>query len=120
MATVQATIGKATERYRSVAIPVAWLGMVSGDVGAPVELPVFSDRTVQVNGTLGAGGSIVVEGSIDGVEYLTLNDPQGLPLEITTKKVETIMEIVKFIRPRVAAGDGTTLVDVHILMVGAV
>lgn len=86
------------------------------DVGAPIEMPGSADRTVQVTGTLGTGGTVVIEGSLDGSTYHTLTDPQGNPLSINSLKVETIMEIVRFIRPRVTAGDGTTSLTVRILM----
>lgn len=87
-----------------------WTGLTQAttDDGAPVELPSYPDRSVQVTGTLGAGGSLRIEGSIDGTNYAVLTDPQGNDLNITTLKIESIMEVVRFIRPRITAGDGTT------------
>ena len=86
------------------------------DVGAPIEMPGAADRSVQITGTLGTGGSIRIEGSMDGVTYHTLNDPQGSALDINSLKIETIMEVVRYIRPRITAGDGTTSLTCRILM----
>jgi hypothetical protein len=92
-----------------------WLALANGDQGSAVELVNFADRTVQVTGTFGAGGSLTVEGSLDGVTYGPLTDPQGNNLVFTSGKLETISEVVRFIRPRVTAGDGTTALNVYLL-----
>lgn len=86
------------------------------DVGSPIEMPGSADRSVQVSGTFGTGGSVRIEGSMDGVTYATLTDPQGNALDVTTAKIETIMEICRYIRPRVTAGDGATSLTVQILI----
>ena len=87
---------------------VQWTGLLNGDDGGPAELPGYADRTVQVTGTFGAGGTIVIEGSVDGINYVTLTDPQGNALSKTAAFLEAISEAVRYIRPRVTAGDGTT------------
>lgn len=105
--------------WRGVAL-VSWSGLTfaSTDDGDPVELCAYADRSVQVTGTFGAGGSVRIEGSMDGSTYHVLTDPQGNALDITTAKVETITEVCRFIRPRVTAGDGTTDLAVRILFRG--
>lgn len=96
----------------------SWTPMTfsGSDVGLPIEMPGSADRSVQVTGTLGTGGSVRIEGSMDGVTYAVLTDPQGNALDINSLKIETIMEVVRYIRPRVTAGDGTTSLTVQILM----
>ena len=94
---------------------VEWAALANGDDGAPAELVNFADRTVQVAGTFGAGGSVTIEGSLDGVTYAALTDPQGNALTFTSARLETISEVVRYIRPRVTAGDGTTALTVRIL-----
>lgn len=89
-------------------VKVVWAACANGDSGDPVSLIQFSDRSVQVSGTLGAGGTMVIEGSNDGTTYYTLNDTFGNPLSITALGLKGIAEIVAYIRPRVTAGDGTT------------
>lgn len=96
-----------------------WADMQFGDDGSPIELAMFADRSVQVTGTFGAGGSVRIEGSINGTDYAPLTDPQGNALDINTAKIEAISEVVRYIRPRVTAGDGTTLLTVTMLLKGA-
>jgi hypothetical protein len=81
---------------------------------AAVQLPEWADRSVQIVGTFN-GGTVVVEGSNDGVTWATLNDPQGNPLSFTTSKVEQILEVVLYTRPRVSAGASVD-VDAHFLL----
>lgn len=118
MATITPTISSPTTHGNMKTHVYSWTPITfSGtDVGAAIEMPGSADRTVQVTGTFGAGGSVRVEGSLDGVTYAILTDPQGNALDITTAKIETIMELVRYIRPRITAGDGTTSLTVQILM----
>lgn len=82
--------------------------------GQPIEHSRYADRSVTVTGTFGAGGSVRIEGSLDGTNYFPLTDPQGNALDITSAKIEAITEAVRYLRPRVTAGDGTTSLTVHI------
>ena len=75
----------------------------------------FADRSVQITGTFGTGGTVLIEGSNDGTNYATLNDPQGVAISKTAAGIFEISQIVKFIRPRVSAGDGTTSITVTLL-----
>ena len=96
---------------------VTWNGLALNDTGLPFVLSQYADRSVQVVGTFGVGGIVVIEGSNDNSNYATLNDPQGNPISFTlTNKIETISEIVVAIRPKVTAGDGTTAVNISMLV----
>ena len=93
------------------AVAAQWTGLLqtSLDTGAPAELPDYADRSIQVEGTLGVGGSLNIEGSNDGTNYVLLTDPQGTNLTITAvNRMEQVQEITRYIRPRVTAGDGST------------
>jgi len=118
MATRTATIlaKQPTLAYDGVDI-YQWTGLTKAtdDVGDAQEVPGYADRSVQVTGTFGAGGSVRIEGSLDGTNYAVLTDPQGNALDITAAKIEAISENVRMIRPRVTAGDGTTTLVVTIL-----
>lgn len=87
---------------------VTWSGLLNGDDGNPYEGAEFADRTAQVTGTFGASGSIQLEGSNDGTNYAVLADPQGNALTFTTGRIEQVLELPRYVRPRVTAGDGTT------------
>lgn len=71
-------------------------------------MPGSSVRSVQFTGTFGTGGTILLEGSNDGTNYVTLTDPQGNAISKTAAGIEAIEETTVYIRPRVSAGDGTT------------
>ena len=96
-----------------------WLAMANGDDGMPLLINRMTDRSVQVTGTFGAGGTLVIEGSNDGgATWSTLNDLQATALSFTSARLEGIAEIATLIRPRVTAGDGTTALNVYITAVG--
>lgn len=92
-----------------------WPAMQNGDEGRPCELANFADRTVQVSGDFGVGGNVKIEGSIDGENYAVLTDPQGNDLNILSGKIESVTELVRYIRPVVTAGYSSTLLNVTML-----
>lgn len=115
----------ATITHANVALPnvnvqvVKWETLTTtNDVGDGVEMSAWPDRAVQVVGTFGAGGTLAIEGSIDGTNYTVLTDPQGNALNITSTKIEAVTELVRYIRPSVEAGDGTTDLDVWLILGG--
>lgn len=96
--------------------------LANGEAGDPVDLAAYADRSVQVLGTFGVGGSVRVEGSllpapIADVDYGTLTDPQGNALDVTSAKIEAVSEASRWLRPRVTAGDGTTALTIVLLAI---
>lgn len=99
-------------------VRITWL-LANGDTGTPTECGDWADRTVQVTGTFGAGGSVQLEGS----NYLTsetplwavLTDPQGNTVVKTAAALEVFEESPLLIRPNCTAGDGTTALIVRIV-----
>lgn len=109
------TIKPTYERIDDNAVRLTYAEMANGDDGEPFQLPDFPDRSVQVTGTLGAGGTLTVEGANDDTPtYHALTDPQGNSLAINALKVEKIQELTRLTRPRVTAGDGTTSLNVSV------
>lgn len=94
-------------------IVVSWDALANGDVGQPFNLAQMADRTVQVVGVFG-GGNAAIQGSIDGVNYHTLTDPQGNALSFNAAGIEAITELVRYIRPLVT-GSGTTSLTIYII-----
>lgn len=80
----------------------------TADTGIRTGLVGSGDRTVQVFGTFGVGGTLIIEGSIDGTNWFQLRDPGSTALSFTAAGGKAVMEGTPFIRPRVTAGDGTT------------
>ena len=96
-------------------VKVTWAALDNNDSGDPIALAQFSDRSVQVGGVLGAGGTVVIEGSNDGVTYYTLNDAFGNALSLSSLGLKSIAEITAWIRPRATGGDGTTAIVITML-----
>lgn len=82
--------------------------------GAPISYASngMGGVTFQVNGTFGAGGTLVVEGSNDGTNWYTLSDQANAAVSFSTAGLKTVRDQPLFIRPRVTAGDGTTSLTV--------
>lgn len=99
---------------------VQWANMANGDVGVAINeisnMVTHADRSVQVEGTFGVGGTVAIEGSNDGTNFEVLNDPSSTALNITSAKIKGILEAARQIRPHVTAGDGTTSLTVTMLM----
>lgn len=89
-----------------------WTGLLNGDTGSPQTGASLPDKSVQVSGTFGTGGSCSLKGSNDGVTYFTLTDPQGNALVFTAAGMEQIAENPRYMRPEVTAGDGSTSLTV--------
>jgi hypothetical protein len=89
-------------------VTITWPGLTAGQVGQPFPRGTFVDRSMQVEGTFGAGGSVVIEGSNDGANFHTLHDPFSNLLSLAASGIPQITEICAFIRPRVVGGDGST------------
>jgi len=94
-----------------------WASMTNtgADVGAPLECFGEADRSVQITGTFGVGGTLIIEGSNDGTNYATLKDHLGVALSLTAAGIYSVDQITRYLRPRVSAGDGTTSLTVTAL-----
>ncbi|MER9936141.1 hypothetical protein [Mesorhizobium sp. M0088] len=97
-----------------------WLAIPNGNQGNAVALNVYHDRTVQVLGTFGTGGSVTIQGSNDnGTTWATLTDPLGNALTFTAAGMKPVGMLPYQIRPSVTAGDGTTAITVWLHARGA-
>ena len=93
--------------------------LTDGDTATAVKVPNRSDKTVQASGDFDASGDIRVEGSLDpdAVVFTELNDPQGNGIALTSAGIDTVLENVAWIRPKLQAGTGVSIV-VRIVMAG--
>ncbi len=112
MATIEQT---SVRTNTSKAYIAKWAGVANGDVCRAQPAAQYTDKSVQVFGTFGAGGQVAIEGSNDGDNWAVLTDPQGNPLLLTAAKIEMVSEATMYIRPAVT-GDGSTALTVLILM----
>jgi len=93
---------------------IEWLAIPDGDTGAPALSGELQDKTVQVSGTFGVGGSVTLEGSMNGTTWFPLTDSQDNAITLTAAGAEAIVENPLHIRPNVTAGDGATAIDVRL------
>lgn len=102
-----------------------WSPLTTTDLdGAPAQNARFTDRSVHVSGTFGAGGTVTIQGTNQTdsaglpINWVPLSDPAGVALAITTAGIKTILQISRFVRPLVSGGDGTTNLKVTITCKG--
>lgn len=104
MATVQGIWTQNMNRTSTV----SWSLFTENDTGSGADMSNFPDRTVQVSGTFG-GGTVRLEGSVDGTNFGVLHDPQGNALDLTSAGLKLIAENPQLIRPRATAGSGMSV-----------
>lgn len=106
MATIAPTRDSLTTGF---GVGMRW-ALANGDDGSPWDTQDFPDWSVQISGTFGAGGTIVLEGSNQSTPttWNTLSDPAGAALSFTAADLKQALQLTRWVRPRVTAGDGTT------------
>ena len=103
--------------YDENATHVIWeTGKLVADVFTAIEMPGSSIRSVQFVGTFDTA-TIVLEGSNDGTNYVTLTDPQGNSISKTAAALEQIEEVTRYVRPRITAAGAATDLDIHMIFV---
>lgn len=80
---------------------ITW-ALTNTDDGAPVQVAQWADRTVQV-GIAGDNfntGTVIIEGSNDGITWNTLRSPDSVLLVFTAQGLKEVLEMTAYIRPR--------------------
>lgn len=111
-----ATINLTRDVSSGFGVAIGWTPLANGDVGQPWDTQDFGDVSVQVLGTFGVGGNLRWEGSneVTPTNWATLADPQANALDFTAAKIEQVLELPRWMRPNVTAGDGTTALTVRL------
>lgn len=100
--------------FQDYAVKVTWEGLNTTDTtGEAFMIAAFNTVAIQFAGTFD-GTTIVLEGSIDGVSYFTLDDVEGAAISKTSAAMETSGDYALYVRPRVSGG---TTVDVDAIMI---
>lgn len=123
MATVAYTIER-IDTYMDDAHVIVWSPLTTTDAdGRALEMPGSADRTIHFLGTFGAGGTVILQGSnvlapVAGTDadWFPLTDPQGNAISKTAAAGEAVLELTRWIRPKVTAGDGTTAITARLLV----
>lgn len=93
-----------------------WPGLLNTDSGSGMgTMEHVSNYTVQAVGTFGAGGSVALQGSNDGTNFIAMDDAGGTTIAMTTTKIWRISHMPQFVKPVVTAGDGTTSLAVNLI-----
>lgn len=90
-----------------------WPAMGNADTGSSCNMTQFPDRTFGVNGTFG-GATVVLQGSMDGSAWVTLNDFKGNAISLSAAGVVLVAESPLLIRPVTSGGSGTAI-DVYVV-----
>lgn len=123
MATVASSVAR-IETFLDDAHVITWSPLTTTDAdGAAIAMPGSADRTIQFTGTFGTGGTIVMQGSnlaspvaSTDADWFTLTDPQGNAISKTAAAGEAVLELTRWIRPKVTAGDGSTSLTATLLV----
>ena len=75
----------------------------------------FANRSVQVSGTFGTGGSVSIMGSYDNATFAELTDVFGTELTFTEAGSAVIHNLPPYVRPEVTAGDAGTDLTVTLI-----
>lgn len=95
---------------------IQWANMANGNVGGEIDLTDYSDRSVQVEGTFGSGGTCVIQGTNDLTNWETLRDPSSTSLSLNSAGIHGILELTAQIRPNITEGDSTTSLTVTLVV----
>lgn len=115
MATRTASIEE-IKKFGEYAHIISWTGLLNGDNGEAIEMPGSHIRSIHFTGTFSVGGTIVLEGSNDGVTFVTLTDPQANNISKTAEAIEQVQELTRYVRPRVTGGDGSTNLKAYLMV----
>lgn len=98
---------------------LATWSLVQGDTaGDAMECPDTTDACVTMTGTFDSG-TVVLQGSNDGTNWLSLTDPQGNAISKTSAAIEQISEVPRYLRPSVSGQGASAAIKVMIKATGA-
>ncbi len=86
---------------------MTWV-LTSGDTGEPVKMSDYSDRTVTMTGTFGA--AVTLDGSNDGVTWMTQSNIADTDISKTANGIEVIGTNPVFTRPAAGAVTSVTVI----------
>lgn len=113
MATIAPVITKVGRQDNSTLL-VTWTPVTKDDTCTAIALPEYSDKSVQVAGTFGTT-SVAIQGSNDGTNFASLNDPTQTVIAITGPKIQAILENTVLVKPVTTGTDVTQSLTISIL-----
>lgn len=118
MANIIPTVSRTIGSGANSVITAQWSNMAGIDIGIPIQLTDWADRSCQIGGTFG-GATVTLQGSNDyanfasgnyaGMLWNTLRDPVGNVLTFTSADLKHILEMSMFLRPVITGGTGSAI-----------
>jgi hypothetical protein len=105
-------------------VVASWTPLTTTNLdGQAFPMPGWSDRSVHVFGTFGAGATVTIQGSNEATPaaWVTLA-AAGDPAEDMTfltaggNDIKQVLEVCRWVRPLLSGGDGTTSLTVLMLV----
>ena len=94
-----------------------WPALGQGDDGAPLEINGnVVDFVVQASGGFSGGATLTFEGSNDNANWGALNDASGAAIALSADELAGASVIPALVRPVVSSGDGSTDIDVVLVV----
>jgi hypothetical protein len=89
---------------------IEWKNLSVNDFGETLQSLQHTSSSVQVTGTFGEKGSVLLEGSNDGVNFFPLSDSYGSLIHFNKAGLKSLGDTVAYLRPKVIEGDSTTFI----------
>lgn len=119
MAVVPCVVTYADNSDPQSGLVLTWGPVTNADTCAvsPYTAGLYVDRCVQVFGTFGSA-TMVINGSLDGTNFVGLTDPQGTAISKLAAAIEQIEEAVIYLQPAFSGGGGTQSLTVKVFCTG--
>jgi len=116
MATITPTVAKAGNNGSDNVYIATWASIGDSDTCTAIQMCGAADRSVQITGTFNSA-TVVIQGSNDGTNYVTLTDPQGNAISKTSAGIEQVEELTRYIKPS-SSGGSSSSTTVSLLLKG--
>ena len=110
MAAIAPAINDVSDKGDGSAMLVVWTPVTSAgsDTCNAVAFPEHTIKSVQAAGTFG-GGTVAVNGSNDGANYLPLSTPANAAIGLTAAGVKALLENTRYIQPAISGGTAQSM-----------
>ncbi len=95
-----------------------WETVTSGDTCAPVKMPYLDDATIYSFGTFSGAASVALHGSpqVENPTLFVALTSNSLAIAHTAAAASVVDQNATYYKPVVSAGDGSTDLDIYIVI----
>jgi hypothetical protein len=94
---------------------ISWNLTTADTTGAPIIGISWADRTALFQSLSWGGATAAIEGSNDGSVYVPLTDIQGVAISKSANDIESIVELTRYVQPRLTIPGTAAAVTVSIV-----